>query len=109
MIRIEVVRQDGVLRRLSSRGHADTGGRPESAPCAAVSVVLKSFGLATVDAEGCTVEGAVPEPGVFDLSVMEIGDHRWYAGVSGIVERQIAVIAETWPDEVTIDYRDEEK
>jgi uncharacterized protein YsxB (DUF464 family) len=53
MILIEVTTSDGVPLRVRSRGHARRKGSAESAPCAAVSVVLKSLGLTVAGDSRC--------------------------------------------------------
>lgn len=78
----------------------------ESAPCAAVSVALKSFGLLLTD-HGCTVHGAVPRPGEFDLQCDQCDDLSWYNGATDMLRTFIAEVERDWPGQVSVQYSEE--
>ena len=107
MISIEVTRNAGVPVRVVSTGHAVASRATESAPCAAVSVVLKSFGLTLLENGSCSVSGAAPGEGVFDISCRRCADIEWYRGVASLLERTLGEIRTAWPDEVTVSYYEE--
>ncbi len=107
MIRVTITRRNGVLHRIQSRGHALRSGAESSAPCAAVSVLLKSFGLALTDRAGCSVEGSVPREGTYDVICNGCDDAAWYGGITELFERSLREIQGTWPSEVTVTYYEE--
>ncbi|MFA7565666.1 MAG: ribosomal-processing cysteine protease Prp [Alkalispirochaeta sp.] len=112
MINIRIVHKAGHLLRVQSTGHAVRAGNAvtgnsDSAPCAAVSVLLKSFGLALVEHAGCTVTGDVPREGAFDVTCRHCDDPDWYRGVAELFERSLKEIQMAWPDEVTVHYKEE--
>lgn len=106
MVHVQIVLRDGALQRVTSRGHAAAAGGMESAPCAAVSVALKSFGLILMD-HGCTVHGAAPAPGEFDLRCDRCDDLSWYTGAADMLRAVIAEVERDWPDQVTVQYSEE--
>jgi len=108
LIRIEVVRRSGVLRGITSRGHAVKPHGRQSAPCAAVSTALQAYGLVITANEACEVRGEVVNPGEFVLFCTRCSDERWYAGVMETVVQTLEAARRSWPDEIAIVYRDEE-
>ncbi len=107
MISIEVTRNGDLPVRIVSRGHAVASMGAESAPCAAVSVVLKSFGLTLLENGSCSVSGQAPGEGVFDISCHHCADTEWYRGVAGLLERELMEIQTAWPQAVTVSYHEE--
>lgn len=101
MIEITIVEQQGRVFRVISRGHAVRPEAGESAPCAAVSVLLQSFGLTLID-NGCVVEGSVDRPGHFDLTCRQCENPDWYRGVSEITLGVIESIQRSWPDQIRL-------
>lgn len=94
--------RDGRLSRLESRGHAVRRGAAESAPCAAVSAVVRGLGLALV-AGPLTVDGDVSEPGHARFDVVECTDDQWMAGLSDGTLRTLEAIAHAWPNDVELE------
>ncbi|MEX2443652.1 MAG: hypothetical protein WD492_08605 [Alkalispirochaeta sp.] len=109
MINVEVTVADGAPLRIVSSGHAIRTGSAESAPCAAASVVLKSFGLAVVRNTGCTVQVQAEEPGSFDVQLGACEDRRWIIGVWAVTETSLREIAAAWPDEVRLTITEEKR
>jgi uncharacterized protein YsxB (DUF464 family) len=109
MILIEVTTLDGVLRRIRSRGHALRKGSAESAPCAAVSVILKSLGLTVAGNPRCDLRLTAERPGEFDLAVDTGEAVPWLAAVWSMAETTLREIATEWPDQVRLTITEEKK
>lgn len=109
MINVQVTTVEGIPSRLVSSGHAMRSGSSESAPCAAVSVVLKSFGLAIATNTGCRVQVQADQPGSFDLRLGECRDLQWLAGTWAVTATSLREIAAAWPDEMRLTITEEKK
>lgn len=109
MVRVTIDTVNGVPRRVRSRGHAVRQGGHDSAPCAAVSALLKGLGLAVAHNEDCAVRVDAPRPGEFDLTVDGCRDTAWFHGVWDLARRSFDEIAAAWPDEVTVTTIEERK
>jgi uncharacterized protein YsxB (DUF464 family) len=109
MINVQVTIRGGVPTRVVSTGHAMRAGSADSAPCAAVSVVLKSFGLAVAGRSGCDVQVTADQPGTFDLRMSATSDAAWIDGVWTVTEGSLREIAATWPDEVRLTITEEKR
>lgn len=101
MIEVTVTKRDGVPIRIVSIGHAGVGVGGESAPCAAVSTLLQAFGLVVID-NGCVIHGTVDRPGLFDVTVGECVDPRWYRGVADVTVEALRAVQRSWPDEIHV-------
>jgi uncharacterized protein YsxB (DUF464 family) len=109
MILIEVTTRDGVPLRIRSRGHAVRTGSAESAPCAAVSVVLKSLGLTVAGDSRCDLRLQAERPGEFDLEV-DAGDAvTWLAAVWSMAGTTLREIATAWPEQVRLTITEEKE
>lgn len=109
MIDIQVTVAEGVPTRIISSGHAVRNGSADSAPCAAVSVVLKSFGLALARNVQCRVNARAEQPGALDVALHGCEDHRWFAGVWVVTETSLREIAAAWPDHVRLSITEEKR
>lgn len=107
MIYVTITRRDGITRRIQSDGHAQRSGGVQSASCAAVSILLKSIGLALVDHAGCSVRGSIPQEGAYDVICNGCDDVAWFDGVIELFERNLKEIQTAWPAEVTVTYNEE--
>ena len=109
MIDIQVSMTEGVPTRVISSGHAIRSGSADSAPCAAVSVVLKSFGLALARNAQCRVHARAEHPGALDVAVHGCEDHQWITGVWVVTETSLREIAAAWPDHVRLSITEEKR
>jgi uncharacterized protein YsxB (DUF464 family) len=109
MILIEVTTSDGVPLRVRSRGHARRKGSAESAPCAAVSVVLKSLGLTVAGDSRCGLRVTADRPGEFDLEVDPGEAASWVAAVWSMAGTTLREIAAEWPEQVRLMITEEKK
>ena len=100
MVRITVHTIGGLPRRIVADGHASRSGENESVPCAAVSLVLKSFGLAVASNRTCTVRVGADEPGTFDIELRNCQTAHWLEGVWTMARISLMEIEERWPEEV---------
>lgn len=102
MIRVVVHQRSGLLEHLEVSGHAPAAGGAESAPCAAVSAVVRALGLVLVRSPHCTVSGSAADPGYVDLTVENVGDAAWLAGAWDVAWTALQDAARTWPGEIQI-------
>lgn len=109
MVDVQIRTRDGLPTHLSSRGHAGGNGSASNAACAAVSVLLKSFGLALVQHHGCTVDLAADQPGEFDLHLLDWNDPAWMQGVWTVTKAGLRETESAWPQEVQITITEEKK
>jgi uncharacterized protein YsxB (DUF464 family) len=109
MINVQVTIRDGVPTRVVSSGHAMRAGSTDSAACAAVSVVLKSFGLVVAGNSGCSVQVEAEQPGAFDLQLGARRDLSWIDGVWTVTETSLREISAAWPDEVRLTITEEKR
>ncbi len=109
MIGVHVTVAEGVPTRIISSGHAIRSGSADSAPCAAVSVVLKSFGLGLAGNAKCRVSARAEQPGALDIELHGCDDQRWLAGVWAVTETSLREIAVAWPDQVQLSITEEKR
>lgn len=102
MIRVTVRLRDALPVRIDADGHGLRGFDGQSAPCAAVSAVLKGLGLVLVEAPQCTVDGSVDQAGRYRLIISDCGDPHWMRGVWDSSRTTLQEIAREWPGEVNV-------
>lgn len=100
MIALSIRTREGLPVRIEAHGHASAGSGALSAPCAAVSVLLKSLGGILVDHPSCAVRGSVSEPGAFILEIEGCRDQAWLRGVGDLLRCALQEVARSWPEEV---------
>ena len=108
MIRIVLTFADsGLLKTLTSQGHANRAGDLLSGACAGVSVLLRSAARLFSHAEGVVTRGAADEPGHLMLSVKGVSEDRleWYRGAVDLLLIGLLDLAEEFPGEITIETR----
>ncbi len=102
MIRVTVHLHRGYPGRIVAEGHGQRGPGGASAACAAASALLKGIGIALLEQPRCTVTGAVPEEGLYDLRVTACGDPQWLQGLWDTTRVTLQEISREWPREVTL-------
>lgn len=94
---------------IRSTGHAVRVAGAESAPCAAVSVVLKSLGLTVAGDPRCDLRLKAEHPGEFDLEIDASGAISWITAVWSMAETTLREIAAEWPDQVRLTITEEKQ
>ena len=109
MIRVRLRTVDGVVASLESEGHAIRRGAVDSAACAVVSTLLQGIGKAFGSHWGCRLEGSVPEPGRFSMTLHGVDPDvtMWAAGVTDLLVRQLDFIGEEYSGEVEVTHLQE--
>lgn len=102
MISVAVTTRDGRLWRIVAEGHAPRGERGASAPCAAVSALLKGAGLALLDSPDFSVTGSLEAEGRYDLTVTRCDDAVRLQGLMDVLRNTLQEIAREWPRDVTV-------
>lgn len=107
MIRVTARTRNGELFRIRAEGHALAQQEMQSAPCAAVSALLRGLGLSLLERGDCAVEGSVEREGQYDLSIVRCGDAAWLAGTWGLARAVLQGVAREWPREVEFTIHEE--
>lgn len=107
MVRVTIGRRNGLVRSIHSTGHALRGPSGVSAPCAAVSVVLKGLAETLLHREDVHLDGRASRPGEFWLEVtdrepLHPGSDEWIEAAFLVAQRAIGEIARMWPDDVHV-------
>lgn len=109
MVRVTVHTVGGLPRRIAADGHATLSGGSASAPCAAISVVLKSFGLTVASNKTCAVRVRAEEPGTFDIELRNCQTAHWLEGAWTMARIALMEIEEQWPQEVRMNIVEERR
>ncbi len=107
MVRVTVHTIGGLPRRVVANGHASTPAGVDSTPCAAVSLVLKSFGLAVASNKTCVVRVETDGPGTFNIELRDCRTAHWLEGVWTMARISLMEIEEQWPEEVRMNIVEE--
>lgn len=104
MIHVRLRTVDGLLASLDSEGHAIRSGSADSAACAVVSTLLHGAGESFANCRECRIEGAVPEPGRFSMTLESVVAENipWAAGVTDLLIRQLDFIGREYPEEIEV-------
>lgn len=107
MVRVEVTTVGAQLRSISSSGHAIKPGDGESAPCAAISLLLKSLGTVLAVRDDCRVTVRAKAPGEFLMELDGCSAEEWLTGIWSLADRNLREIARAWPNDVSLKYNEE--
>tara|TARA_B100000614_G_scaffold167465_1_gene149196 strand:- start:453 stop:791 length:339 start_codon:yes stop_codon:yes gene_type:complete len=107
MVRVEVTTGGDLPMRIRSTGHAQRPAAADSAACAAVSVVLKSFGLALARNGVCRIRLTADRPGVFDLEIEACDEPEWVRGMWAMARISLEEIEAAWPRDVQLTISEE--
>jgi len=94
----------GLLRTLTSQGHANRTTDLPSEACAAVSVLLRTVARLFSHSDGIEAVGSADKPGFLELEVLEIAEqhHEWFRGVVDMLMLGLSDLQEEYPDSIQI-------
>ena len=105
MIRIVLTFADsGLLKTLTSQGHANRANDELNEACAGVSILLRTAARLFSHTSGIDCDGRAEEPGHLALSVADVSTERldWYRGAVDSLLLGLRDIAEEYPDSIEI-------
>ena len=105
MITIVLTFEDsGLLKTLTSQGHANRTTDLPSEACAGVSVLLRTAARLFSHTEGVKAAGRAEEEGHLELQVLEVAPrrHEWFKGAVEMLMLGLRDLSEEYPESIQI-------
>jgi uncharacterized protein YsxB (DUF464 family) len=94
----------GLLKTLTSRGHANRTTDLPSEACAAVSVLLRTTARLFSHSDGVEIIAKAEKEGHLELEVLDVSDqhHEWFRGAVDMLMLGLRDLQEEYPDSIQI-------
>jgi uncharacterized protein YsxB (DUF464 family) len=103
LIEIQVQQEGGLFKSIQSEGHASSS----SLPCAAVSVLLRTFARTLEASNAVKMQGGASERGLLELEITAFsGSEGWLHGVTDLLLQGLDDLRNEFPKDIQVQLTD---